>query len=223
LNKGNVDKFGKPTIQEPDSNRPLYIGEGLVPQIEQAANKFVYSNKPTIALFNMILSAMNEKSQDETGNTYQFIVNRRLWEDINLVLGEYLANYRTDGTYLYSRAANKGQGGYVKVGATYNTYEFAGNTLVFAVDRALTREFPDKGYGMCLDLTADKTTGTPAIMKFSLLGKDFITSTIPGVGGLDGKSSGQVASNVAGSKMVMMQYAGIAAMTPFRSVIIYQA
>jgi len=72
------------------------------------------------------------------------------------------------------------------------------------VDRALTREYPDKGYGICVDLTADKTTGMPALAKFSLTGKDFITNKLAGVGGLDGKTSGEVASNVAGSKMVMM-------------------
>lgn len=29
------------------------------------------------------------------------------------------------GTYMYSKSANKGQGGYVKVGATFDTYEYA--------------------------------------------------------------------------------------------------
>ena len=53
------------------------------------------------------------------------MVNRKLWQDINMVLGEYLANYKTMGTYMYSKSANKGQGGYVKVGATFDTYEYA--------------------------------------------------------------------------------------------------
>lgn len=56
-----------------------------------------------------------------------------------------------------------------------------GNQVSFVVDRALTREYPDKGYGVCIDLTADKTTGTPAVAKFSLLGKDFITNKVLGV------------------------------------------
>jgi hypothetical protein len=42
-----------------------------------------------------------------------------------MTLGDYLANYRTDGTYMYSKSANKGLGGYVKVGATFDTYEYA--------------------------------------------------------------------------------------------------
>ena len=223
FNKGNIDVNGKATISEPDTGRPIYIGEGLIPQIEAAANKYCYSNKPNLQLFNMIMSDMADKAQSDTGNKFIFIVNRKMWNDLQMTLGEYLANYRTDGTYMYSKSANKGLGGYVKVGATFDTYEYAGNQVSFVVDRALTREYPTKGYGVCIDLTADKTSGTPAIAKFSLTGKDFMTNKIVGVGGYDGKSSGEVASNVAGSKLVMMGYAGVAAFTPYRSVIVREA
>lgn len=195
---------GKATIVEPDTQRPIYIGEGAIPQIEAAANKYVYNDKPTLPLFNMIMADMSDKCQSDTGNHFAFIVNRVLWNDINLVLGEFLYHYRTNGTFMYSKSANQGKGGYVKVGATYDTYEFSGNTITFMCDRALTREYPTKGYGVCIDLTADKTTGMPAIAKFSLTGKDFMTNKIVGVGGYDGKSSGEVASNVAGSKLKLL-------------------
>ena len=210
FNKGNIDVNGKATISEPETGRPIYIGEGLIPQIEAAANKYCYSNRPNLQLFNMIMSDMADKAQSDTGNKFIFIVNRKMWNDLQMTLGEYLANYRTDGTYMYSKSANKGLGGYVKVGATFDTYEYAGNQVSFVVDRALTREYPTKGYGVCIDLTADKTSGTPA-------------NKIVGVGGYDGKSSGEVASNVAGSKLVMMGYAGVAAFTPYRSVIVREA
>ena len=68
LNKGNVTLEGKALISDPDTGRPVYIGEGVIPQIEAAANKFCYNDKPTIQLLNMILSTMNEKAQDDTGN-----------------------------------------------------------------------------------------------------------------------------------------------------------
>lgn len=42
-------------------------------------------------------------------------------------------------------------------------------------------------------------------------------------GGADGVTSGEVASNVAGSKLVMHGYAGVAAFTPYRSVILFEA
>lgn len=223
LNKGNIDVNGKATISDPDTGRPIYIGEGFIPQVEAAANKYCYTGKPTLPLFNLIMGDMADKAQEDTGGKWVFVVNRKLWQDINMVLGEYLANYKTMGTFMYSKAANKGAGGYIKVGATFDTYEYAGNQISFVVDRALTREYPTKGYGVCIDLTADKTTGTPAVAKFTLTGKDFITNKVLGVGGYDGKSSGEVASNVAGSKLVMMGYAGIAAFTPHRSVILRES
>lgn len=181
FNKTNIDVNGKPTIYDPETGRPIYIGEGLIPQIEAAANKYVYSNNPTLPLFNQIMGDMADKAQSDTGNKWIFICNRRLWQQINTTLGVYLGQYRTNGMYLYSKEANKGLGGYVKVGATYDTYEYAGNQISFVVDRALTREYPDKGYGVCIDLTADKTSGTPAVAKFSITGKDFITNKIVGV------------------------------------------
>lgn len=223
LNKGNIDVNGKPTISDPDTGRPIYIGEGYVPQIEAAANKYSYTGKPNLPLFQMIMSDMADKAQSDTGNKFVFIVNRKLWNDVNVVLGSYLADYRTDATYMYSKSAAGGRGGYVKVGATFDTFEYAGNQISFVCDRALTREYPNKGYGLCIDLTADKTTGTPALAKFSITGKDFMTNKVIGVGGYDGRSSGEVASNVAGSKLVMMAYAGVAAFTPHRSVILRES
>lgn len=171
----------------------------------------------------MIMSNMADKSQEETGNHWTFIVNRKLWNDINTVLGEYLASFKTDGTYMYSKSANKGEGGYVKVGATYNSYEYSGNFVTFVVDRALTREYPTTGYGVCIDLTADKTTGMPAVSKHSIIGGDFITNKLAGIGGMDGRTSGEVASNVAGSKMVMLGYGGVMVATPYRSAILIEA
>lgn len=206
-----------------DTGRPIYIGEGALPQIEAGANKYVYNNKPTLPLFNMIMNDMADKSQQDTGNSYVFVVNRKLWNDINTVLGDYLGNYKTDGAYLYSKSANKGVGGYVTVGATYDTYIYAGNKVTFMVDRALSREYPDKGYGVCIDLTEDKTTSVPAIAKFTLEGGDMIVNTIEGVGGASGNTSGSVSSNVAGSKRVIMGYGGVMVATPYRSVILREA
>ena len=60
----------------------------------------------------------------------------------------------------------------------------------------------EKGFGLFLDLTADKTSGEPAIQMFTLKGGDFITNKFPGVGGLDGLSTGIVSSPVAASKLI---------------------
>ena len=46
----------------------IYIGEGFIPQVEAAANKYVYSNKPNLQLFNLIMNDMSDKAQSDTGN-----------------------------------------------------------------------------------------------------------------------------------------------------------
>ena len=75
----------------------------------------------------------------------------------------------------------------------------------------------------CNYLTADKTANMPAISKVTLTGKEFTTNKIVGVQGEDGRSSGNVSTNVAGSKMVMMSTCGVAVWAPFRSFIILEA
>lgn len=104
---------------------------------------------------------MVEKAKEPTGNNFVFICNEKMWYDVQTVLAEWLASFKTCGTYLWSKKAN----GYVDVGATFNSYQIGGNTLSFKVDRAFSREYgSEKGYGLMLDLTADKTTGEPAIL-----------------------------------------------------------
>jgi hypothetical protein len=223
VNKGNVDVNMRATIQDPETSRAIYIGDGVIPQVEQFASKYIYNGRVTVALFNRILSEMAEKSQELTGNHYTILVTQKLWTDIQTTLGEYLSNFRTDGTYMYSKSANKGEGGYVKVGATYNTYEFGGNFITIVPDKALTREYGNKGYGLCLDLTADKASNMPAIAKFTLQDKEFCVNEVVGVGGRDGKTSGEVSSNVAASMKIMTSTQGVAVFAPFRSFIIAEA
>lgn len=217
--KSNIDKDGKPTISDPDTGRPIYISDGIIPQVERFASKYVY-NTLTVDAFQTALQMMNQKAEKETGNSYVMIVNEKLWGDIQKVLGSWLANFKTDGAYLYSKTANNGHGGYVSVGTAFNGYNFGGNSLAFKVDRTFSREYGmDKGFGLILDLTSDKTSNEPAIQMFTLKGGDFITNKLPGVGGLDGLSSGLVASTVASSKLINWGYSGIAVFNPYRSFI----
>lgn len=180
-----------------DTGRPIYISDGFIPQVERFASKFAAS-RIDVETFNTIISTMCDKAEKATGNKFVFIVNDRAWHLVQQSLGGYLANFKVDATYLWSKQAN----GYVKVGATFDTYEYGGNQISFKVDRALTREFgSEKAYMICVDLTADAASNTPAVASFALKGKDFIYNKILGVGGLDGMSSGIVSSPVAGSKL----------------------
>ena len=160
FNKCNVDVNGKPTICDPDTGRPIYIGDGVIPQVERFASKYAFA-KLTLEVFHTVLATLNEKATNPTGNRYMFICNERMWNLIQQVLGDYLAKFRTQGTYLWSKAANS----YIKVGATFDSYEYAVNYISFKVDRTFSREWgSEKGFGLMLDLTADKTSGEPAIL-----------------------------------------------------------
>lgn len=148
------------------------------------------------------------------------ICNEKLWMDVQNKLGSWLANYKPDGTFLWSKDAN----GYINVGATYNSYSFGGNTVTFIVDRAFSLEYgSEKGFGMLIDLTSDSTTGNPAVSMFTIKNGDFMYNKIAGVGGLDGLSSGVVSSTVAGSKLVNWGYASIAVFNPYRSFVLKQS
>lgn len=108
-----------------------------------------------------------------------FICNEKFWNDLNNTLGEFLAQFHTDGTYLWSMKAND----YVSVGAKgFDSYNYAGNVISFKVDRTFSREYGyEKGYALALDLTADKTSAQPPIAMFSLKGRDMISNKYVGV------------------------------------------
>lgn len=157
--KCNFDKNGKCTVVDPHTNRPIPMGDGIISQVERFAPRYIYS-KLTVNVFDTAIIQMNEKAAKPMGNHYVFVCNERMMHQVQTTLREYLRDWKTVGTFLFSKAA----GGDVEVGATYKSYEFMGNTITFQVDRALSREYPNKGYGLFLDLTADKSTGTPAIL-----------------------------------------------------------
>ena len=215
FNKSNINLQGKAMHQDPATNRQIPVGEGIIPQVERFASKYNYA-KMTREVFNRVLQEMSAKADKPTGNTFTFICNEKAWQDIQYALGDVLFNAKTDGAFMYSKAKND----YVKVGTTFNAYEFGGNTVVFSVDRAFSMEYGNKGYCLCLDLTADLTAGHAPIEMFSLKGKDIVTNKLVGVGGLNGGDNGEVATPVAGSRLIIHGYAGVGVFAPHKSFIL---
>ena len=215
-----MDANGKSTVLT-DDGRPLIAGDGLIPQIERFASKFKFA-KLNVNVINTVMDQMSQKAVTPTGNHYTFIVNDRLWGQINTTLGDWLKLWGSTPTMIYSKGTNSfvKADNPLKVGGTFVSYEIAGNTVTFMVDRALSKEYDKKAYGICLDLTPDMTTGNPAIAAFTLQGAELITSKYPGVGGVDGITSGIVSSPVAGSKLIMAGFSSIVAFAPYRSFII---
>lgn len=108
-------------------NKKCYIGDGIIPQIERFASKYGY-NKLTVQVMQTAINMMCQKAENPTGNKFIFVVNEALWNQIQLALSEWLARFNTCGTYLWSKEAN----GYVKVGATFSTYEIGGKHFIAA-------------------------------------------------------------------------------------------
>lgn len=179
LSRGNVTAEGKPTLYD-KQNRPIYIGEGIIPQIEKYAEKYMY-NKFTTEVFDAMIDTLNEKADESVNNHYVLLLNDIAWRQAQKALGKYLQDAKADGAYLWSKKANGGIGGYVKVGASYNEYEFGGNYVTIRVERALSREYPNKGYGLAIDLTADATRNMPAVSCITLRGGQCIQNDIKGV------------------------------------------
>lgn len=218
--KSTMDVNGKSTVQTEDG-RPLIAGDGLIPQIERFASKYKYA-KLNVNVINTVIETMVQKAAQATGNHFTFIVNDRLWSQINSSLGDWLKLWGSTPTMLYSKEAEnyvKAENP-VKVGATFTSYEISGNTITFMVDRALTKEYDRKGYGICLDMSPDISTNQPAVAGFTLKGAEFVTSKYPGVGGVDGITSGIVSSPVAGSKLIVAGYSAIVAFAPYKSFIL---
>jgi len=212
LQHGTMDANGKATVTD-RQGRPVMAGDGVLPQIYRYASKFNYS-KLTVSLFNEMILSLAQKCAKVQGNTFIFVVNLVLFQEMQNVLSEFLANHNTDGAYIWSKQAN----GNIKVGATYDAYTYAGNTIILKADRALDYEYPDKGFGVLIDLTADKKSGHPAIEAWTVEGKELVENTLTGVG----IRNGEVASPVAGIKWTMTGYWGIAVYNPYRSVILLE-
>ena len=214
----NYDVNGK-CMDQDEHGRDVPMGDGVIPQIQRYCDKFAYSIL-TADVFQDVMSAMREKSDRPVGNTYAVICNERLYDQVGNALREDLRFISVaDGSYFYSKAAN----GKVKVGAEFDTYTFQGNTISFMPNRALSQEYPDYGYGIFLDTGADVTSGRPNVAMFTFNGADMVSGFMNGLGGQDGKTSGEISTSVHGSSYHIIGYAGSVVFNPYKSFILIES
>lgn len=67
FSKGSMDANGKSTLHD-ELGRPLIATEGIVPQIERFATKFIF-NKLNVRMFEQALDEMIAKCDNPQGNT----------------------------------------------------------------------------------------------------------------------------------------------------------
>lgn len=224
--RSNVDVNGKPTITDPETNRPIYIGDGIIPQIERFAYVVSFDTLLT-SHFKEGINFMISKTKNLTGNDFTVICNSLMWGQVNDNLMNEMARWIPSNALMYSKVSGTKKSigeaiNGVKVGNTFTSYEYAGNTITFMPDRALDEEYPNEAFGFILDLTPDLVNGKPAIESYTFKGADILKTDVKGVGGLTGLEGGTASTPVAGSKMIYWGYSGVVVYAPYRSVIFRQ-
>jgi hypothetical protein len=215
----NYDANGKCMLQD-EKGQDISIGDGVIKQIERYCEKFSYSVLTTRWIEDA-MAAMREKSPNSIGNTFAFIVNERLYDQLGRVLREDLrfVGKGNDKHYWTNKDGKK-----IQVGAHYDSYTFQGNTVVFMVDKILSDEYPYSGYGFCINAGVDQTNSTSGISMFTLEGREMLSGKLRGMGGFSGKENGvDLATSVDGSEFHLLGYSGAVVFNPYNAVIIKES
>lgn len=101
------------------------ITKMIIPQIERFATKYVF-NRLTTRIFEGAMNDMATKCDNATGNSFVFICNTRLWQMIQRTMANWIRDWKTTGCFVWSQGAKD----YVNLGATYQSYSFAGKIRV---------------------------------------------------------------------------------------------
>nr|DAT90311.1 MAG TPA: hypothetical protein [Caudoviricetes sp.] len=157
----------------------------IIPQIERFAHIISFDTLLTSHLKEAI-SFMVSKADNLTGNDYVVICNSLLWNMVGDNLMDELAKWMPSNALMYSKVSGtkKSVGEVVdgiKVGNTFTSYVYQGNSITFMPDRALDWEYPEQAFGFILDLTPDLANGKPAIESWTFKGADMIKTDVKGV------------------------------------------
>lgn len=95
----------------------------IIPQIERFASKFSFNADTfNVRLWEQAMQEMSAKADQATGNVWSFVLNTKLWNICQRRLSSWIRDWKTTGCFVWS----KGNNGYVDLGATYQSYEYAG-------------------------------------------------------------------------------------------------
>ena len=207
----NYDQNGKCTLQERDG-RDIPMGDGIITQIARYCDKYAYSSM-SIALLREIMFAVALKTGKPTDNTIAVVVNARLWNQVGILLTQEYGFIKGVDSALVNK-----DGKYIKLGGGFDTYTFQGNTVIFKVDSTLSKVYDNQGFGICLDMGV--SNGDANVSLLTLAGRETVYGTLAGLGGLDGKTSGPIASAVDGSESHLIGYSGVAVLNPYAALMI---
>lgn len=209
---------GETKLFDSGNKQRIITGNGIYHQMH-SSNKMTYSTLTKNLLQEILIDMKNKSNGDYlkvialTG-TQGFADANRLLEDM-----------MKPGDNVFSLRSGKE----ITVGANYRTYLFANSEITFVESEVFNNPnmASDKdSYGrsiyqstfLMLDMSSQD--GEDNIQLFTQPGQELITNTIAGVGGLDGKSSGEVASSVNASKYIITSKIGVALRNPYSSYIL---
>lgn len=229
---------GKPYIQL-DNLQDVVSGDGIIAQYERYAHTIGYNgNNLNVKHFQDAIEHVVERRGQSVGNHITVLCNRIMHRQAQRALKNEIFTANPQGMWFYtkeklnttdkitkhrvSEASKVAIPNEIAVGATFSTFIYAGNTITFLVDEALTNYYNDKGYGIFIDTGYYDTDqgAVPAVHLKTLKGRSLVKNWITGIGGINGSTSGTVSNNVDGSSFVAVGWRGAAVMNPYAATIL---
>lgn len=211
--ESNYDINGKCQVQD-ENGQDIPSGDGIITQVEKFAEKFGF-NEMSTALFEDAIQLINTRVGSHKDNNYVLMCNQKFWYKFNRIMkNDDRFQKSLDNKFVKAN----GQG--VMIGTTFNGYEFAGTKFTVMQNDGLDLEYPDYAFGIMLNVGSSSIEGSYSNLNmFTLEGKDIISGTLNGMGGLSGKADGDIATPVSASSYHLMGYAGSALLNPYEAVI----
>jgi len=212
--ESNHDEHGRClNINEDGMAEPS--GDGLLKQIERYCDKLNYAVLDT-SLFDEAIESVILKTGKPRGNQITVLGNRKGLKDVHAALERALLQKSPLGAWYYHlNGSDK-----VKVGKEYDMYQYQGNTITFVEDHNLSESIYNRGYLIFVDtsINGDK----PNVVNYTLEGRNLIQGKLLGMGGLDGRTSGNIATALDGTEIHLMSYSGLAVLNPYAGFIMQE-
>jgi hypothetical protein len=222
--RSTMDVNGRCFVQDPKTGQDIVQGDGLIAQMD-SSRKQNYTNL-TIDLLEDCLSDISLHSPKPTGNVYMMTTGREGYKAFGRIMRAEHKGYWTlqPGSYVQTK------NGKIQLGAEYNAYHFQGNTIIVNVNSVFDHpgnpSEKDASTGKRLEsskfLFIDMSTydGVKNIQLIAKDGRSFITGHVNGIGGQDGKTSGEASSTLDGSSKTIIGSLGVVMHNPYSSMML---
>lgn len=212
--ESNHDELGR-CLNVDENGTIVPSGDGVIKQIERFCDKLNYNIIDT-SLFDEAIESVILKTGKKRGNQLTVICNRKGMRHVQDALKQSLVEKSPNGAWYYHlNGSDK-----VKVGKEYDMYQYQGNFITFVEDQSLTEHIWNRGYLIFLDTSINGSE--PNVVNYTLKGRELLTGVLAGLGGLDGRTSGNIATGLDGSEMHLMSYSGVAVKNPYAGFIMQQ-